>query len=604
MNTKDANKPMNSLNGVIIAVDINGFAQDDRSDIDRKVLRDVLNNVLMVALRDSGIKKKVIQAKDTGDGLLCLPPQDASKKNIVTHFIPSLIKSLTQHNSTAPSNQKIKLRVVLHSGEYIKDQNVLAGKGYVGHELNMAFRLLDSDILRIAITKTTNNKPVRILVSENFYKSIIIQQLPNQKHRFKKCKAKTKDRELEAWAMDFDPTTKKAIKSVHEKEKITYKKISSVRRRQKTGITLSELNGRCIYITTFDIHNLLLYRRIAEEIPLRAHLETAILLGDKVFMHCADPYRSSEIYDLLYEYIHFIDNGTILFLLASSIKDVKSDYKKYLTNREHLYNKSPYGHTDYKFLRSPVTNPSDIESVSNLIMRSPFALRRGFSGSEQFKIAIEKDLNQSEEFMIKSPWGNSKISKNLNLTLYQLLHLVELNNGRQERRVYADTEEAASLIQMTNQKLQSNKLSRNELLTLFSQRLKLEDNGDSTCLDKIQSRINLLHAHANIGKHTLMELHPNRDKSSFYYYKLLFDHLGYLSNGGEVNSLGVEKLKKLKDLNCWNEFRNYHLSILADIHTRRLGDLDYQTVEYFKNSIKNKQFKKITEVLKHKYAKK
>src|ERR1051325_7857574 len=136
-------KRLNSINGAIVAVDIMGFSSNDRSDIDRKELRAVLSKMIARAFTSSHIGKNEFQANDAGDGYVCFPNPNANKAELLTKFIPSLTDELKKHNSVATPKRKFKLRLVLHSAEYIRDENPVGGKGFVGQEINMAFRLLD-----------------------------------------------------------------------------------------------------------------------------------------------------------------------------------------------------------------------------------------------------------------------------------------------------------------------------------------------------------------------------------------------------------------------------------------------------------------------------
>jgi tetratricopeptide (TPR) repeat protein len=80
--------------------------------------------------------------------------------------ITSLAQELARHNHGAPPPNRLRVRAVVHAGAVVQDAH-----GYVGQELNKAFRLLDSEVLRGYLQEVTS--PLVLIVSDAVQEAVV-----------------------------------------------------------------------------------------------------------------------------------------------------------------------------------------------------------------------------------------------------------------------------------------------------------------------------------------------------------------------------------------------------------------------------------------------
>lgn len=150
----------------IMAVDIEGFGRRDRTDRIRVELREALFDLLEKALARISISASDCHRADLGDGVLVLFSPQVSKLRLIDPFVPGLAAGLEAYNRGARVEARLRVRVVLHAGEVVADEH-----GYVGADLNLAFRLLDSAVLRRHLAAT--DAPLALIVSQAIHDGII-----------------------------------------------------------------------------------------------------------------------------------------------------------------------------------------------------------------------------------------------------------------------------------------------------------------------------------------------------------------------------------------------------------------------------------------------
>lgn len=152
----------------ILALDVEGSTRPERRDRDRLEMRAVLYRLLGQALSRAGIQRGDYQRTDQGDGVLVLLNSEVPKTRVLPWMILRLAAGLERHNQTAPAPRQLRLRVVVHAGEVASDAH-----GYVGKDLNLAFRLLDSESLRSQLAGTRTS--LVLLISNLIYNDIVEQ---------------------------------------------------------------------------------------------------------------------------------------------------------------------------------------------------------------------------------------------------------------------------------------------------------------------------------------------------------------------------------------------------------------------------------------------
>jgi hypothetical protein len=132
----------------ILAVDIQGFGRLDRSNPTRARMRAGLHRILGNAMTAAGIDSEHIAQTEYGDGVVVLLDPQVSKARLLHPLLPRLVSGLRRYNRTAPDSARLRLRVVMHAGEFLRDDH-----GITGEDLILAFRLLDADTVRAHLTQ-------------------------------------------------------------------------------------------------------------------------------------------------------------------------------------------------------------------------------------------------------------------------------------------------------------------------------------------------------------------------------------------------------------------------------------------------------------------
>lgn len=155
-----------AVHRTIVVVDVAGFTDSSRLDVDHFAVRHGMYEVLKTAFADSVIDFDSCESEDRGDGALILVPPTVSK-SVIADFLPNrLVAALRRYNSTRVPMSQFKLRVALHSGDIRHD-----GGGWVGHPVNLTCRIIEADDAKKALRET--DRLVALIVSEHFYTEVI-----------------------------------------------------------------------------------------------------------------------------------------------------------------------------------------------------------------------------------------------------------------------------------------------------------------------------------------------------------------------------------------------------------------------------------------------
>jgi hypothetical protein len=431
-----------------------------------------------------------------------------------------------------------------------------------------------------------------LFVSDEFYTKVVELQIPILKTNFVKERVQTKDGQLTAWRLTYQkpPDKRKRFNQVRGKPR---RKAKTAPRGKKKSYILATLPTVSILISAADVHNFNLYKRTAGSVPLVNHIETALLLGQRAFMHCTDPYRSNVVFELLNEFEGFIRDGTLLFLLGSSIQNPRKDFVPYISSKASQYRESGHGAADIVSLNTSAST-LDIDAVLDLLDMSPVLLHRGYGGTEMFLKAVKADFSETEVLGTSHSPLLGKL-RHINLTLRQILSIQQLTDGNRPVALVADREQTDSIVNDLIRKIDHDSFSRQILLSLI--RETLTNKVDEAYFDLLETRINLIHLRINVGQHNFIEFHPERERTSPYYHCYLLDHLAALVDRAPKERCGVSLVKALRSQPTWDLFAAHHLRIMAYLQARRLGDLDCDPNGYFLGSGKRFEFKAIANVI-------
>ncbi|MCE7079816.1 hypothetical protein [Streptomyces sp. ST2-7A] len=154
---------------LIVIIDIVGSGR--RTDPDQSWLRDRLYAMTDRALRTAGIEGE--ESEDRGDGILVLLPGGVPKTALLGPFVDALDAELRAHARLYRTGPRaLRLRASLHAGEVARDE-----RGWVGADLNAAFRMVDLPALRDTL-ETAERAVLALAVSDLLYRAIVRHDHP------------------------------------------------------------------------------------------------------------------------------------------------------------------------------------------------------------------------------------------------------------------------------------------------------------------------------------------------------------------------------------------------------------------------------------------
>ncbi|MFE2265449.1 nucleotidyl cyclase domain-containing protein [Streptomyces griseosporeus] len=128
----------------------------------RRMLYDVLHETLSVA----AVEPTEYRSEDRGDGVFVLIDPTVPKPALLRALLTATPERLVSMNRLAAERARIRLRIVVHSGEVALDEF-----GAVGSDLVHAFRLLDAPALREKLAVTP--EPSVLCVSDAVYQGVV-----------------------------------------------------------------------------------------------------------------------------------------------------------------------------------------------------------------------------------------------------------------------------------------------------------------------------------------------------------------------------------------------------------------------------------------------
>jgi class 3 adenylate cyclase len=152
----------------ICIVDIEGFSRHYRKNPTRVQMREALFRMFHQGLRNASIRESERVLKDLGDGILALILPQVSKPRLIHPLVSDLVTALEDYNRQVGSEARIRLRVAVHAGDVVPH-----AMDHIGEDLNHAFRLLDSKVLRRRLADT--EAPLALIVSELIYDCVVKQ---------------------------------------------------------------------------------------------------------------------------------------------------------------------------------------------------------------------------------------------------------------------------------------------------------------------------------------------------------------------------------------------------------------------------------------------
>lgn len=188
--------PLVALDGQVcglLAVDIVGFNGRQRDDDIQMYIHKSLYEMLQVAFELSGVPWSSCFHEDRGDGVLVVVPPMIPVAGLVA--VPEKLGiPIRRHNRVSCDEAQIQLRIATHIGPVHHD-----GHGFVGHDVNLLFRLLDARPLRRMLSES--GADVAVVTSRYIYENVI-RPRPSLADlaQFQRLSVRVKETRTQAWA--------------------------------------------------------------------------------------------------------------------------------------------------------------------------------------------------------------------------------------------------------------------------------------------------------------------------------------------------------------------------------------------------------------------
>ena len=158
--------PIDGQMCAVVAVDIVGFTRAGRDDDIRGYLRERLYEYLEKAFDSCGIPWAECFWEDRGDGALIVVPPELPVKGLIDPLPDKLRRLIRRHNHVSAAAADMQLRVAAHIGPVEHDRH-----GFVGTDVNFAFRMLDARSLKAKLAKS--GAELGLIVSDDVYDKLI-----------------------------------------------------------------------------------------------------------------------------------------------------------------------------------------------------------------------------------------------------------------------------------------------------------------------------------------------------------------------------------------------------------------------------------------------
>ncbi|MFE0132744.1 hypothetical protein ACFWY6_14405 [Streptomyces sp. NPDC059037] len=176
----------------ILLLDIEKYS--DRDNVEQAYLRRMLYNIADRVLESSGIDETRRLRADRGDSVMELIDASASVTALLRALLTEAPTELRAVNRMASKSAQIRLRAVLATG-YVAVDDL---DGWVGADLNHACRLLDADVLRLALRERPDD--FVLCVSQSVHHGIVQHDYPGvPRDEFHAITVRSKNGPLQAW---------------------------------------------------------------------------------------------------------------------------------------------------------------------------------------------------------------------------------------------------------------------------------------------------------------------------------------------------------------------------------------------------------------------
>ena len=177
----------------VFAVDIVGFTRRDRDDDIRRYLHERLYEYLQKAFNRSGVPWAECFCEDRGDGALIVIPPEIPVTCLIGPLPDTLRALIRRHNHVSAAAADMQLRAAAHIGPVEHD-----GHGFVGSDVNFAFRMLDARPLKRMVAE--RGAELGLIVSDYVYRSLVCRYPSlGRPDAFRTIRLQAKNTRARAW---------------------------------------------------------------------------------------------------------------------------------------------------------------------------------------------------------------------------------------------------------------------------------------------------------------------------------------------------------------------------------------------------------------------
>jgi class 3 adenylate cyclase len=180
------------MHRTIIYVDVEGFANPDRTNADQTMVRAGLYHALVEAFSSVGVPWRECYHEDRGDGALILIPPEVPKHILVTGVPGALAAALHEHNRTYHRQARIRLRMAIHAGEVLPDEH-----GVAGAAINLTARLLEAKALKRTLRRGAGT--IAVIASDWFFDEVIRHHPAGFPGSYRRVRVSVKQTKAIAW---------------------------------------------------------------------------------------------------------------------------------------------------------------------------------------------------------------------------------------------------------------------------------------------------------------------------------------------------------------------------------------------------------------------
>ena len=161
-----------AVHRTIVAVDVEGFGDQRRTNRNQLAVREGLYRTMCEAFRDAEIPWVERDHEDRGDGMFILVGSEVPKSLFVESLPSAIVSALRRHNGTHSDLERIRLRMALHAGEVNYDKH-----GATAASINLTFRLLESGPVKEALASSPG--VLAVITSSWFFEEVVRHSAAN-----------------------------------------------------------------------------------------------------------------------------------------------------------------------------------------------------------------------------------------------------------------------------------------------------------------------------------------------------------------------------------------------------------------------------------------